>query len=136
MSKFEAVILLSPDLSSANLKKQEDSFKKLLIGLNGSVFSKEDWGLRNLNYKIKNFKKAFYKFYQLEIEGSKIQNIKKNINQNEQIIRHLFVKVKNHQDLEKKAGRSIPDWVSGIAQKRYNRIIIKYNKIVYTLNYG
>ena len=102
MSKFEAVILLSPDLSSSNIKKQEDSFKKLLIGLNGSIFSEEDWGLRNLNYKIKNFKKAFYKFYQLEIEGSKIQNIKKNINQNEQIIRHLFVKVKNHNKLPTK----------------------------------
>ena len=102
MSKFEAVILLNPDLSSANLEKQEDSFKKLLIGLSGSIFSKEDWGLRNLNYKIKNFKKAFYKFYQLEIEGSKIQNIKKNINQNEQIIRHLFVKVKNHAILPTK----------------------------------
>ena len=102
MSKFEAVILLSPDLSSANLKKHEESFKKLLIGLGGSIFSKEDWGLRNLNYKIKNFKKAFYKFYQLEIEGSKIQNIKKNINQNEQIIRHLFVKVNNHEKLPTK----------------------------------
>ena len=102
MCKFEAVIMLSPDLSSANLKKQEDSLKKLFIGLNGSIFSKEDWGLRNLNYKIKNFKKAFYKFYQLEIEGSKIQNIKKNINQNEQIIRHLFVKVKNHEKLPTK----------------------------------
>ena len=102
MNKFEAVILLSPDLSSANLKKQEDSFNKLLIELSGSIFSKEDWGLRDLNYKIKNFKKAFYKFYQLEIEGSKIQNIKKNINQNEQIIRHLFVKVKNHEKLPTK----------------------------------
>ena len=102
MCKFEAVIMLSPDLSSANLKKQEDSFKKLLIGLNGSVFSQEDWGIRNLNYKIKNFKKAFYKFYQLEIEGSKIQNIKKNINQNEQIIRHLFIKVENHEKLPTK----------------------------------
>ena len=30
MSKFEAVILLSPDLSSANLEKQEDFFKKHL----------------------------------------------------------------------------------------------------------
>ena len=105
MSKFEAVILLSPDLSSTNLKKQENSFKELLIGLSGSIFSKEDWGLRNLNYKIKNFKKAFYKFYQLEIEGSKIQNIKENINQNEQIIRHLFVKVKNHEKLPTKISK-------------------------------
>ena len=102
MSKFEAVILLSSDLSSENLKKQEESFKKLLSGLSGSIFSEEDWGLRYLSYKIKNFKKAFYKFYQLEIEGSKIQNIKKIINQNEQIIRHLFIKVKNHEKLPTK----------------------------------
>jgi len=102
MNKFEAVILLSPDLTSANLKKQEDSLEKLLIGLSGSIFSKEDWGLRDLSYKIKSFKKAFYKFYQLEIEGSKIQDIKKNINQNEQIIRHLFVKVNNHEKLPTK----------------------------------
>ena len=102
MSKFEAVFLLSPDLSSTNLKKQEETFKKLLSKFSGSIFSEEDWGLRDLSYKIKNFKKAFYKFYQLEIEGKNIQNIKKNINQNEQIIRHLFVKVKNHQDLPTK----------------------------------
>ena len=102
MSKFEAVILLSPDLSSANLENQNDSFEKHLYKLGGTIIDKEDWGLRYLSYKIKNFKKAFYKFYQLEIEGSKIQNIKKNINQNEQIIRHLFVKVKNHEKLPTK----------------------------------
>ena len=105
MSKFEAVFLLSPDLSSANLKKQEETFKKLLSKFSGSIFSEEDWGLRNLSYKIKNYKKAFYKFYQLEIEGSKIQDIKKNINQNEQIIRQLFVKVKNHLDLPTKISK-------------------------------
>ena len=102
MNKFEAVILLSPDLSSANLKKQEDSFKTMLNGMSGSIFSEEDWGLRDLSYKIKNFKKAFYKFYQLEIEGKNIQNIKKNINQNEQIIRHMFIKVENHEELPTK----------------------------------
>ena len=102
MSKFEAVILVSPDLSSTNLLKQEDSFKKHLLKLGGTIIAEEDWGLRNLTYKIKSFKKAFYKFYQLEIEGSKIQGIKQNINQNEQIIRHLFVKVKNHEKLPTK----------------------------------
>ena len=102
MNKFEAVILLSPDLSSTNLKKQEDFFKKQLTELSGSIISEEDWGLRNLSYKIRNFKKAFYKFYQLELEGDKIQNISKNLNQNEQIIRHLFVKVENHEELPTK----------------------------------
>ena len=102
MSKLEAVIMLSPDLSDDDVKKQEDSFSKNLIELGGSIISQEDWGLRNLSYKIKNFKKAFYKFYQLEIEGNKIQDIKKNMNHNEKIIRHLFVKVENHEQLPTK----------------------------------
>ena len=102
MSKFEAVIMLSPDLSSASLQKQEESFKNKLTELSGSIISQEDWGLRNLSYNIKKFKKSFYKFYQLEIEGTKIQDIKKNINRNEQIIRHLFIKVENHEELPTK----------------------------------
>ena len=102
MNKFEAVILLSPDLSSTDLKKQEDFFKKQLIELSGSVVSQEDWGIRNLSYKIKNFHKAFYKYYQLKIEGSKIQDIKKSISQNEKIIRHLFVKVEDYEKLPTK----------------------------------
>ena len=102
MNKFEAVLLFSPDLTSTNLKEQEESFKSKLAELSGSIISQEDWGLRHLSYKIKHFKKAFYKFYQLEIEGNKIQDIKKNINQNEQIIRSLFIKVYNHQTLPTK----------------------------------
>ena len=102
MSKFEAVIMLSPDLSSANLEKQENSFKEHLLKLSGNIIAEEDWGLRHLSYKIKKFKKAFYKFYQLEIEGNKIQDIKKNINQNEQIIRHLFIRVEDHEKLPTK----------------------------------
>ena len=37
MNKFEAVVLLSPDLSSTNIQEQEDSFKKLLSDNNGSI---------------------------------------------------------------------------------------------------
>ena len=58
--------------------------------------------LRDLSYNIKNYKKAFYKFYQIEIESNKIQDIKKNLTQNEHIIRHLFIKVDQHAELPTK----------------------------------
>ena len=99
MNKFEAVLLFSPDLDTSNQKKLGDSFKKQLEDMKGLIVNFEDWGLRDLSYNIKNKKKAFYKFYQIEIEGNKIQEIKKKLNQNEQIMRYLFVKVSKHQDL-------------------------------------
>ncbi len=102
MNKFEAILLFTPDLSSTNIKQQEDTFKKLLEDNNGSIKASEDWGLRDLSYNIKNNKKAFYKYYQIEIEGKNIQEIKRILTQNEKIIRHLIIKVENHEDLPTK----------------------------------
>ena len=78
------------------------SFKNQLSKVNGTIISQENWGLKDLSYNIKNNKKALYIFYQIEMEGSKIQEIKKTLNQNEKIIRCLFVKVKNHEELPTK----------------------------------
>ena len=99
MNKYEAVILYSQDLSVSNLKKLNDIVENHISELGGSLIANEDWGLRNLSYNILKNKKAFYMLYQIEIVGDKIQEIKKILSQNEQIIRHLFIKVENHSEL-------------------------------------
>ena len=68
----------------------------------GKIINNEDWGLRDLSYKIDQYSKAFYNFYQIEIEGDKIESIKKTLNQDENFIRHLFVRVEKHQELPTK----------------------------------
>ena len=102
MSKFEAVLLINPDISIQILKKEIESFKKQISTNKGEVIDSENWGLRDLSYKISDFKKAFYNFFQLEIEGNKIQIIKKYLTQNDHILRHLFIKVSSHQKLPTK----------------------------------
>ena len=106
MQKFEAVLLYSPDLSSSNLKEQEDFFEGQIKDHKGTIKAQENWGLRDLSYNIKKNKKAFYQFYQLEIEGNKIQDIKKILTQKEQIIRHLFIKVSEHDELPTYLGKN------------------------------
>ena len=102
MNKFEAVLLFSPDLSNNVIEKEEKSFIENIEKESGKLFSTENWGLRDLSFNINNYKKAFYKFYQIELNGSKIEIIKKNLTQNEKILRHLFIKVNNHQTLPTK----------------------------------
>ena len=102
MNKFEAILLYSPDLSSTNIKEQEDSFKKMLSDSKGSINDSEDWGLRDLSYKMNNASKAFYNYYQIEIDGTRIENIKKTLSQDENFLRHLIIKVENHQELPTK----------------------------------
>ena len=102
MNKFEAVLLLSPDLSTPLLTKEEKSFENNIESSKGKIISVEDWGIRDLSFNINNYKKAFYKFYQIEMLGEKIQDIKKILTQNEKILRHLFIKVQEHQQLPSK----------------------------------
>ncbi len=102
MNKFETALILSPEISSTNRKKLCDNFTNLIKENSGKVIDSEDWGLRDLSYNIKNFSKGFYNFFQIEIDGNKIEEIKKNLTQNEDYLRHLFVKVINHQELPTK----------------------------------
>ena len=102
MSNFEAVVLLSPEISSTIRNSCLDNLEKMINEKSGQIINKEDWGLRDLSYKIDHFSKAFYNFYQIEIEGDKIESIKKTLNQNENFIRHLFVIVEKHQELPTK----------------------------------
>ena len=102
MNKFEAVILFSPDLSNPIINKEEDKLNKIIENLKGKIVEKENWGLKDLNYSINNYKKAFYKYYQVEVLGSELKSIKKTLTQNEKILRHLFVKVEQHQELPTK----------------------------------
>jgi small subunit ribosomal protein S6 len=102
MNKFEAVILISPEISTDSKDKLCDEFKRLINENSGKIIDTEDWGLRDLSYKIGNFTKAFYSFFQIEFDGVNIEKINKNLTQNENFIRHIFIKVNKHQELPTK----------------------------------
>tara|TARA_B100001121_G_C18146227_1_gene370155 strand:+ start:44 stop:370 length:327 start_codon:yes stop_codon:yes gene_type:complete len=102
MNKFEAVLLLSPELGTQNLKSEIDKFKTYISKNSGTIVNEEDWGLRDLSYNIDKFKKAFYNFFQIEISGQKLDSIKKELNQSDNMLRHIFIKVNDHQELPTK----------------------------------
>ena len=102
MNKFEVVLILNPDLATNTLDKEVDSFKSKLNTLSAKIINEENWGLRDLSYTINKYKKAFYRFFQIETSGSIVKEISKELNQSENLIRYIFIKVKKHQELPKK----------------------------------
>ena len=102
MNKFEAILLITPEASNNLISDNLKNFEDIIKNNSGKISNSEDWGLRDLSYDINNFKKAFYRYFQLEINGNNIQKITKNLNQNDNIIRHLFIKVSEHQELPTK----------------------------------
>ena len=95
----DSMQILLKSKSKSNLNDTLKNFEENVLNNTGKIKNKEDWGLRDLSYVIKNFKKAFYKYYQLEIDGSNVKNITRVLNQNDNIIRHLFIRVNAHQEL-------------------------------------
>ena len=102
MNKFEVVLILNPELATNSLKNEIDQFKSKLETHSAKIINEENWGLRDLSYNIKKFKKAFYRFFQIETSGSIVKEISKELNQSENLIRYIFIKVKNHHELPTK----------------------------------
>ena len=95
MKKYEAVIVLNPNLSSKVDSFKKD-FEKLLKDNFFNIVKTEDIGRRQLAYSIANHNKGHYILFNLEGDPSKLLEIETKIKYNESIIRHLFLVVKEH----------------------------------------
>ena len=102
MNKFEVVLIYSPELATNLLNSEIDDLKSKINSLSGKVVNEENWGLRDLSYNIDKFKKAFYRFLQVEAPGEIVKNLNNDLNQSENLTRYLFIKVNEHQELPTK----------------------------------
>ena len=95
MKKYEAVIILNPNLSSKVDSFIKD-FEKLLKANTFKIKKIEDIGRRQLSYSINNHNKGHYLIFNIEGNASNLIDIENKIKYNESIIRHLFISVKEH----------------------------------------
>ena len=102
MNKFEVVLIFNPDLTNNTLDKELSDFKSKLKSYSANIINEENRGLRDLSYNINKFKKAFYKFLQIETTGQIIKDLSRELNQSENLLRYIFIKVSDHQELPTK----------------------------------
>ncbi len=102
MNKFEVVLIFNPDLPTTTLKSEIEKFKTKISSQSALILNEENWGLRDLSYSINKFKRAFYNYFQIEASGNIIKDLNQELNQSENLLRYLFIKVKEHQELPTK----------------------------------
>lgn len=95
MKKYEAIIILNPNLSS-KVENFIKDFEKLLKANTFVVKKIEDIGRRQLSYSINNHNKGHYLFFNIEGNALNLIDIENKIKYDESIIRHLFISVKEH----------------------------------------
>ena len=94
MAFYENTIVAKQDLAENELKAIKEKYNKLINETSGKVIKIEEWGLRKLANKIKNFNKGFYIHYKFEGTRDTLTEIEKKVKIDSLVIRHLTVKYK------------------------------------------
>lgn len=92
MRTYELVLVVKPSVSEANRKKLLETIKSWMNGV--KITKEEDLGSKALKYAIKNELTGHYFDLALQTETSIPTDLEKRLFAQEQILRHLLVRLK------------------------------------------
>lgn len=88
MNSYELVFILKEDKEETTNK-----IKKYIEDLTGKIQSSEKWGKKDFTYPIKKLKAGYYFLWKINFSQDKIQEFKKKLDFDEEIVRYLLLKV-------------------------------------------
>lgn len=94
MAIYETVCVLRQDLTTQQVADFVKEYKQILTDNGSKIFKEENWGLRNLAYKIKKNKKGHYILLEMESPVNAIKEFERKLGLNEDVLRYMTVKRK------------------------------------------
>ena len=93
MPYYENVFLVRPDVSTQQVEALSAQFTEILTAQGGKVTKTEQWGLRNLAYRIKKNRKAHYVLFNIDAPPAAVNEMERNMRLSEDVLRTLTVRV-------------------------------------------
>lgn len=93
MPLYETTFIARQDISSSEVEKIAEKLLNIVSEMGGRLVKKEYWGLRNLAYMIKKSRKGHYMMLALEAPSKAIDEIRRLVSINEDILREMTVRV-------------------------------------------
>jgi small subunit ribosomal protein S6 len=90
---YETVFVLSPELAHEEVSAQVEFYKDSIVKNGGEIITCDEWGKRELAYRIGAFREAFYVLIQFKAEAGYIAELEKRYKFNELILRYVVVKI-------------------------------------------
>ena len=116
MPLYEHVFLARQDLAQAQVDALAENATKIVEAQQGKVTKVENWGLRNLAYKIAKNRKAHYVMLNIDGPAGTVAELERQTQINEDVIRYMTIRVdaleegqsvmmrKNERDRERRDG--------------------------------
>ncbi len=117
MPLYEHVFLARQDLAQAQVDALAETATKIVESQQGKVTKVENWGLRNLAYKIAKNRKAHYVLLNIDAPAGTVAELERQTAINEDVIRYMTIRVdemeggpsvmmrKNDRDRERRGDR-------------------------------
>ena len=93
MNKYEIMFIVKPDLEEAAIKKEADNLKKVLTDHKAKIVEEKAMGQREIAYEIKKYKNGYYFLFVVEAEPEATKEFDRLARINENLLRHLIVRV-------------------------------------------
>ncbi|MEW6272476.1 MAG: 30S ribosomal protein S6 [Thermodesulfobacteriota bacterium] len=93
MRSYEALIAYHPDLGESAIKDQIERVKQIIGGSGGEVTQAVEWGLRDLSYRIKKQRRAFYVIVTFNGTGATVAELERNLRIFENVLRYMTTQV-------------------------------------------
>lgn len=98
MATYEHIFLARQDLSGAQVDELVQTYKTLLEENGGTVGRIENWGLKNLTYRMKKNRKAHYALMDIDAPSAAIHEMERQMRISEDILRYMTVSVDAHEE--------------------------------------
>ena len=90
--EYELVVLFRPELE-AKMEAPLKSVAKIIADAGGKITAEDDWGRKELAYKIAGETHAVYRVYTLDLPTTAPSKISETLNITGEVIRYLLTKV-------------------------------------------
>lgn len=93
MPYYESVFIARQDISGTQADSLADAFTKVIEDQGGTVGKRENWGLRNLAFKIKKNRKGHYILLNIDAPATAVHEMERQMRINEDVLRYLTIRV-------------------------------------------
>ena len=95
MALYESVIIGRQDLTPGQFETLLEKFIEVIKSLKGEIKKRENWGIRNLAYKINKNRKGHYMLLNIDSPPEAIKEYERLMRLDGDIIRFLTIKIKS-----------------------------------------
>ena len=91
MALYETLFVVHPE-KGTRMKELIERFRKVVEGQEGTVAHVDEWGLRDLAYRIDKQAKGFYTLLQYSSSARAVEELERNLRLTDGILRYLTVR--------------------------------------------